>query len=418
MIRKVKENYHWLIAALVFLEILVYGGLINSDSVYIQPVSNGLGVATTAYALAAMPYTIASFLSATFTGALFRRFGYKKCAIASLVLLSLSMVVSASADNIYVFTVGKLLFGMSYGVGFTAGAAQIVKNWFWKHQGFVLGAVSMSSGMGGSLMTMLLTKVIQTKGWRSSYILTAVIVGVVAVLYLLIKDRPEQMNLRPYGYGEDLENKKVRRGRSDFPGYPLNEQFRRPMFYLACMCVLVSCVCFFTTSGFMVPHFVSQGYTPEQAAMYQSVYMLVVSVVKLLLGILYDRVGAKPVMTLCMLCGAVGQGILAYTNDPVLCWIAVLLFGMGLCMTSMAIPLVAADLFGYEACLSVNGILVGVSALSGLFSRPISSMCYDATGVYTPVYRVTSVVLIGVFAVYLLLFSMAKKEQKRELCKR
>ncbi|MBE6961661.1 MAG: MFS transporter [Ruminococcaceae bacterium] len=413
MNRKIKENYHWLIAVLVFLEMLVYGGLINSGGVYIQPVSNGLGVNTTAYALADMPYTVVAFISTCLSGFLFKHFGYKKTATVSLVLLSLALVISATSDNIFEFAFGKFLFGMSYGACFTAGSVQIIKSWFWKHQGLVLGAVSMSSGIGGSLMTMLLTNEIRSRGWRSSYMMTAVIVAVIAALYLLIKDRPEQVGLQLYGYGEAVESKHARQGRTDFSGYPLKEQLRHSMFYLMCGCVLVSCVCIFTTSGFMVPHFISQGFTPDQAAMYQSVYMLMLSAVKLLLGFLYDRFGSKPVMVVCMLCAVVAQGILAYTNDSVLCWIAVILLAAGLCMSSIMVPLIAADLFGYEASLSVNGIFVGLAVAASLFSSPISSMCYDVTGVYTPVYRVTSVVLLGVLAVYLLMFSMAKKEQAR-----
>lgn len=412
MIRKIKENYHWLIALLVFLEMLIYGGLLNSFSVFIQPVSSGLGVSTTAYSFADMPRNIMSFLSTCVTGAVFLRFGYKKAAIASLLLGSLSMLIAAMTDSIVMFAFSRGLFGLSYGVCFTAGIAYIIKRWFWKRQGFVMGAVSMSSGVGGSLMTMLLTKVILSSGWRSAYLVAAICAAGLAVLFLLIKDQPEQMGLQPYGYGEPEESKKVRRGRADFPGYPMKEQLKRPMFYLMCMCVLVSCVCLTSFSGFVVPHFISQGYTAEQASVFQSFYMLVLSAVKVLLGILYDKFGAKPVMVLCMLGAAAGEGILAYTNDFGLCLIAMVLFSAGLCMTSMMIPLISTELFGYEACLNVNGVFVGLVGLSHLFASPISSMCYDATGVYTPVYRVTSVVLLGVLAVYLWLFSMAKKEQQ------
>ena len=47
----IKKNYHWVIAVLVFLEMVIFGGLINSASVFTLPISEGLGVSTTSYAL-------------------------------------------------------------------------------------------------------------------------------------------------------------------------------------------------------------------------------------------------------------------------------------------------------------------------------------------------------------------------------
>lgn len=414
MISKIKKNYHWLIAVIVFIEMLIFGGLINSGSVYIQPVSMGLGVSTTAYAVAGMPYTVFCFLGTFMSGAVFKRFGYKKTATFSLFLLSVSLIISATAKGIIIFAISKALFGMSYGACFTAGAAYIVKSWFYKYQGTVLGAVSMSSGVGGSLMTILLTKIINTYGWRMSYTVTAIIVAALALLYLLIKDRPEQLGLQLYGYEEGQKDQKSRRGISNFAGYPLKDQLKRPMFYLMCVCVFTSCICLFTTSGYLVPHYISQGFTSNQAAMYQSVYMLVLSAVKILLGILYDRVGSKPITIGCMLCAIFAQAIMAYTANSVLNWVAVLLFSAGLCMSSIMVPLMASDIFGHRAIVSINGILVGLCAGAPLVSSPLSSMCYDATGSYTPVYKITCVVLVVILILYMWIFSIAKKD--RELC--
>jgi MFS family permease len=166
MLRLLKKNYHWLIAFLVFLEMIVYGGLINSASVFIQPISQELGVTTTAYSVAMMPYTITCFIGTCLSGYLFAHLGYKKTALASLVLISASLVLTANAHNLVVFSISKILFGMGYGACFTAGSVRIIKDWFWKHQGLVLGAVNMATGLGGSIMTIVLSSTIESSGWR------------------------------------------------------------------------------------------------------------------------------------------------------------------------------------------------------------------------------------------------------------
>ena len=413
MLRNIRKHYHWLIAVLVFLEMIVYGGLINSASVFIQPISQGLQVSTTSYSVAMMPYTVTCFIGTCLTGWLFGRFGYKKIAMVSLAVVAFSLALTAMSTNIYVFCISKILFGLGYGACFTAGAVRVVKDWFWKHQGLILGAVSMATGLGGSLMTIMLTKVIQSHNWRVANYVAAAVVLAIFVLYFLVKDRPEQMQLKPFGYGAKLKQKKVRQELQEWEGYPLKEQLKKPLFYLMCLCVMASCVCIYTTSSFMIPHFTSQGFTMDQAAAYQSVYMLSLAAVKLVVGFLYDRFGAKPVMLGCMICAVVGQGMLAYSNHPALCLVAVVIFAVGLCMTSIMIPLIATPLFGHKACLSINGIFLGLSSFSSIFANPISSICYDKTGVYTPVYRVTSLILVGVMVMYLLLFTISKRERAR-----
>ena len=414
MLTYIKKHYHWIIAAIVFLEMIVYGGLINSASLFIQPISETLGVPTTAYSVAMMPYTVTCFIGTCLSGYLFSHFGYKKTALVSLLLISASLVLTANANNLVVFSISKILFGMGYGACFTAGAVYIIKGWFWKHQGLVLGAVNMATGLGGSLMTILLSSTIDASGWRTANYVAASIVAAVAVLFLLILDRPDQLKLKPFGAGTSLQNmQKVKVRDHDYPGYPFAEQLKRPMFYMMCIAVVVSCVCLYMVSSFVVPHFRSIGLSSSQAASYQSIYMLVLAGAKLVIGFLYDRFGAKPVMIGCMLCGIAGQGMLGLTTDPVLGLVGILLFAVGLCMSSIMIPLIAASLFGYKACLSVNGIFLGLSSFASLFSSPLASLCYDNLGNYMPAHRIGAMVNIGMLVLYLVMYAMSKGEKKR-----
>ena len=107
------------------------------------------------------------------------------------------------------------------------------------------------------------------------------------------------------------------------------------------------------------------------------------------------------------------KNLLKYLGNYKFAILAVMIFAIGLCMTSLTIPLIAAPLFGYEACLSINGVFLGLASLASLLSSPISSMCYDTYGNYIPVFKITSVFLLGIMGVYLIMFSMARKEQER-----
>lgn len=412
MLKKIRQNYHWVIALLAFLEMIVFGGLLNSASVYIIPISEALEVTRGAYALATMPYSITCTVSTMVSGYLFQKFGYKKSAIASLILITVSLVITATCRTLWGFCFSKILMGMGYGVCFTAGAVRIVKDWFFKHQGLVVGLVSMSSGLGGSLLTIILTELIADYGWRMANMITAVVMAVITLSYLLLRDRPDEMGLRPFGFGQLPKNKKkARQEDHSWAGFSFQELLRHPLFYVMCAATLTTCVMLYLTSGVVIPHFQDQGFSPADAAMYQSVYMLAVAVGKLLCGALCDKIGPKPITIACMVCAAAGQWILGVTADPALSYVGILLFAIGLCMSSIMIPLLAAPLFGYQACLSVNGIFLAMASLATIFSSPISNLFYDKIGSYSPVFRVAAIVNGGLIAVYFLMFAMAKRER-------
>jgi MFS family permease len=174
---------------------------------------------------------------------------------------------------------------------------------------------------------------------------------------------------------------------------------------------LVSCVLLYLTSGVVIPYFQDQGFSPADAAMYQSVYMLALAGAKLLCGALCDKIGPKPVTIICMVCAAAGQWILGVTADPILSYVGILLFAVGLCMSSIMIPMLSAPLFGYQACLSVNGIFLAMASLATIFSSPISNLFYDKIGSYSPVFRVAAIANGILIAVYFLMFAMAKREK-------
>lgn len=413
MTKQIKKHYHWVVALLAFLEMIMFGGLVNSASVFIIPISGTLGVTRGAYSLAMMPYSITCTAGTMLSGYLFQRFGYKKCAMVSLGIVAISLALTASCRTLAGFCFSKILMGMGYGACFTAGAVRIVKDWFFKHQGLVVGLVSMASGLGGSLMTILLTHLIQQYNWRVANLFAALLVVLVLVSYLLLRNRPEEMGLRPFGFGAPAKFKnKARQEDHDWPGFSFKELLRHPLFYVMTVSTLVSCVTLYLTSGVVIPHFQDQGFTPEEAAMYQSVYMLALAAAKLMCGALSDKIGPKPVVIFCMACAALSQVVLSSTADPVLCYVGILLFAVGLCMSSIMIPLLSAPLFGYQACLSVNGIFLAMASLASIFSSPISNLFYDRLGSYCPVFRVAGLINAGMVGVYFLMYALSKRERR------
>lgn len=412
---RVKQNYHWIIALLIFIEMFLFGGLLNSVSVFLIPISDSLQVSRGNYSLAMVPYNVACTLSTMVSGYLFNRFGYKRSVIGGLAFSALSLVMTATCRSLAGFCFSKILLGIGYGVCFTAGAVRIVKDWFFKYYGLVFGVVSMSSGLGGSFLTIVLTKLIQHSGWRVTTILLAILLAITVLLFVaFMKSRPEEVGLTPYGFGTVGPTKKKAK-ESEWAGCSFAEWCRRPLFYLMVIASLVCCLAMFLTIKVVLPHLQDQGFSPEEAAKYQSVNMLGLAIAKLLCGAATDKLGPKSVSIFCIVCGAIGQLLLSSNTNPVLTYGGIILCGVGLCMTSIMIPLLVIPLFGYQAAAGINSVTLAMVSIANIFAEPIANLSYDRIGTYSPVFVVAAIMNICIIPLLLLVYLLAQKEKKRHI---
>lgn len=414
--KALKRHYHWIIALIVFIEMIIYGGFLNAGSVFTVPITEALGLSRGNYSLALMPRGVVGFFSTMITGFLFHKFGYRKSAIVSLFSFAGGLALMASARTLTMIGVSNGILGLSYGVCTTAGAVRIMKSWFHKHQGLMLGVVSMATGVGGSIMSMTLTEIIVASDWRYAYLFTALLIVILALLYLLLRDKPEQMGLLPYGDENKSGSKQTAdAAHTEWAGHTLQEILREPQFYLMAFCTFLSCTNVYLTFNVVVPHFQDGGYSASEAAGFHSLLLLCLSGTKLAGGWLSDRIGAKRVTLLCALCAAVGQYLLADVSNLPLCYVGLVLFSMGLLATTITVPLLAMPLFGYRAFGSITGIFLAMISLGSMVAGPVVNLFYDWLGSYSPVFRVAAVIDIVLIGLYLLLFYLCEKEKKHFL---
>lgn len=404
-----KRHYHWVIALIIFVEMVLYGGFLNAASVFTVPITEDLLLTRGGYALAQIPKGIVGFFSTLATGFLLHRFGYRKSAIVSLISFVGGLVVLAFAQTLTMIGIAYGIMGLSHGICTTAGAVWMVKSWFRKHQGLLLGIVTMATGVGGSIMSMLLTKLTIATNWRQTHIISACLISMLAVLYLLLRDRPEQMGLRPYGDGVIPGKKRtVDAAHTEWEGYTLRENLRNPQFYLMALCTLLSSTTVYLTLTVIVPHFQDGGFSASEAAGFQSVLMLCLSVAKLVGGWLSDRIGAKPMTLLCAVCAAAGQYLLADVSNAFLCYVGIVLFCVGLLSVSITVPLLIMPLFGYRAFGNLTGIFLAMISLGNMVAGPIVNLLYDRLGSYAPVFRVAALIDIALIGLYLLCWRLGR----------
>ncbi len=408
----IRKQYHWMIAAMALLIMFIYGGAANTlNGLHILPVTRALDITRAQYSLADMLRNIIAALGSVLTGRVILRFGYRRAATVFLVTATVAYLLFASAQSYFVFVVAYALLGVSNGVCATTGVTQLVYTWFHKHRGLVLGLVMSATGIGGSVLGVVQTALIE-KNFRLSYLTIAIFLFVLAVLVaVFIRNKPSDMGLTQFGEGEEIEAKK-KRSTSDWEGFSSHELFHSPFFYLMLACTALSCTGVWMASNVMVPHFQDVGLTATQAGTMQSLYLFCLTGTKLVYGSLCDTIGAKKVTILCLVCGVIAITVMIFVNSLALAAVVAVLFAFALPVVTITIPMLALELFGEKACADYIGVVVAMSSVASMLSGLISNSIFDYTGSYRPAFCIAIILLIVLIVLYLITYHMVERKKR------
>lgn len=414
MLKFLKKNYHWIIAVVMFLVMAVRGGAANNlTGLHLIPVTEALHITRTQFSLAASASALVSMLSAMVSGPLIMRYGYRPLLVLFLLVQACAYAVMASAHNYAMLFVGYILIGTAVGIVGEAGATRLISVWFHKHRGTVLGVVSSATGLGGSIMCIFQTAAIQSSGFRGSFRLVAVLLATCAALALLfVRNHPAKMGLHPYGDGEKIEYKK-REHDDHWHGLSMKQLVRRPTFYMMIFGTLLSCALPYLAYYVVVPHFQDQGFSETQASGLQSILLLCLTGAKILAGYLCDKIGARKVVLLCMVCDIIALVLLVVVKTYVLAVLTMAIFAMALPVMSVIIPMLANSLFGYQAQAAYNGIFISMLSAASVISNPITNAVYDRVGTYSYTFLVAAALTVALMGGYLLMFRLADRDKAK-----
>jgi predicted MFS family arabinose efflux permease len=139
-----------------------------------------------------------------FAAAVMNRFGVRRVLLAALAVMTTAVAATTIMRSEWHLV---LLWGILVGGGTGATsmilAAIIATRWFDQHRGLVLGVLSAANATGQLVFLPLLASLAEQRGWRTAAVLVASAAAVVFVLVMaLMRDRPEDLGLRPYGARE------------------------------------------------------------------------------------------------------------------------------------------------------------------------------------------------------------------------
>src|SRR5271169_265414 len=194
-------HYAWIVAAVTFVVGLLTAGVRAAPSVLIVPLQHEFDWSRATISFAIGINLLLYGLVGPFAAALMDRFGVRRTMTLALALTAAAVALSPAMRQAWQLV---LLWGVVVGAGTgVIGAflsAYIAARWFRRRQGLVVGLLTAANAAGQLVFLPNLAELVTHFGWRAmSLVLAGTVVVFVPLVALLMRDRPSDLGLTPYG---------------------------------------------------------------------------------------------------------------------------------------------------------------------------------------------------------------------------
>ena len=343
-------------------------------------------------------------IAAPITGFLVDRTGPRKTMVLGTILLALGLILSRWGNQIWHFWI---TFGLISGAGLCMIGAvpftTVLRNWFEKKRGLALSLLFLGSG-GAFGCYPAVAWLIDTTGWRNTYLIEGLVVGgvMIPLVLFVVRYHPRDMGLFRDGLPESQEGR-TSSGKGTLRvvdpawaavDWTLSKAVRTSRFWLFC---LTTFSLWGINQNILLAHQVAfaidMGYSKLYAASVLSLFGLTYAIGSLG-SLISDRIGREVTITLATAIGISGMIVLMFIRDASQPWMLYyfsisLGVSNGLCSPTIAAAL--TDIFQGPRVGPIVGAVWFAFAVGGTIGPWLGGWLFEMTGDYFLAFLVATV---------------------------
>jgi MFS family permease len=315
------------------------------------------------------------------------------------VLTGLAFLLVTQVDTLWQF---YFLRGVLMACGFSFMGALVTNTsisiWFKRHRGRALGIANMGTSLGTLSMVPVTVWIITTWGWRSSFLMAAILTWIVVIIpaAILMRRRPEDMGLLPDGDppaeaqpGEPLRSASaIQETPAGEPVWTRIDVIKTLPFWLLVVSYATANMAFQGINISVAPYTQDLGFGAAMVASVLSVRALVMLGVTPVWGFLSEYSHIPIIRVAPFLIQAVSCIFFIVAANLGFLWTAVIVYGTGFAGATLMQEVIWANYFGRLSLGTVRStaipLLVGFSAAGPVFMNVI----FDTLGSYKPAFLI------------------------------
>jgi len=161
----------WLVALSAFIAGFVVFGVMYSFGVFFTPMAREFHTSRTSTSVFFVVTGVLFYFFGSVTGRLSDKVGPKPVVLSGAIIMGGGLMLTAAAPEMWI---GYLTYGAGVGIGASCAyipTLALVGGWFARHRTTALGLAAAGTGCGTLLMPPVAALLIQTHGWRPTYMM-------------------------------------------------------------------------------------------------------------------------------------------------------------------------------------------------------------------------------------------------------
>lgn len=400
-------HYAWVVVTAAFLVGAINAAFMWAFTLIVGPVEQQFGwdrgLISVAFTLQYLIFALGSIGG----GWLVDKIGARLTLVGGSAMLLLSLTLSSTVTELWQF---YLYFGVLMGISrsaFIAPLHTVVSIWFRRRLGLAMGLVSASLGVGPLVLAPIMQSMIVSLGWQQAFFILGIVCGLImAGVSLLIRNRPRDLNLLPYGERDlnaDVKNPPVQRG-VYYDGTQRDRFIRharstRP-FYILIGVHFLGCLSHAVILAQLAPMVTGKGGDPA----------LVATVVALVSGLSVlgyfafsmqaDKQDGRSALATAFVIQVAGILIMLFATQVWEFGIFALLFGLGMGGEMVVFPVINRQYYGNAPTGTLYGMQMFGAGIGMGLGGLLGGVLYSQTGNYVlAIYLAAGAGLLGVLLI-------------------
>jgi MFS family permease len=374
--------YRWVIVGAGALMGCVAIGTMFSLAVFLEPMAAQTGW-TRAGISSAMTLNFLVMAGGNFAwGAISDRYGTRIVVLCGAVLLGLALTLASRAPSLATF---QWTYGVLVGISasaFFAPMMALTTSWFERQRNLAVSLVSAGMGVAPMTLSPLVRWLLSSYDWRTTMLAIGLLAWALLLpTVLLVRQPPAQASTDAAGGGVDAA-----------PRMTASRALRSPQFIVLGLTFFMCCAAHSGPIFHTVSYAIACGIAPMAAVSIYSLEGLAGLGGRLLLGVLADRIGVKPVIVAALAIQALAIGTYTFVRELGEFYAVAAVFGMAYGGVMPLYATLAREYFGPHILGTVLGAAMMLSSLGMALGPLVGGWVFDAFASYAWMF-------IGSFAV-------------------
>ena len=399
--------YGWNVVAASFLAHLAYAEHHSSMlGFFFKPLQDEFGWGRSTIAAVQTIARVSEALVAPIIGPLVDRYGPRALMPIGAVIVGLTMLGVTQINAIWQF---YLLRGIVVAIGFSLMGALVtdvaINNWFIQKRGRAIAIGRLGSNLSNIIFVPVTVFVIATSGWRTMFVVFAVITWLVVLMpaFFLMRRRPEDMGLYPDGIrpsiAETRSRQQVYAAREVAPiSEPIwnrREVLSTRSFWLLAASFGITSMAFQGINISLAPYIQDLNYGEATLASVMTVRAVIMATSLPIMGLLAEHSHKISIRVTPFVIQGIGSFLFLLAGQPLFLWMAVAVYGVGMSGVGVVQGVIWANYFGRLSLGLVRSTAYLVAFGFGAVGPIAMNAVFDTLGSYRPAFMV----IIGLFTI-------------------